>query len=250
MSINWGINLGSFGAVNPFGASASSYMMNYNMCAFNPFFNFNFSPVAMPVFSMPTFQMPTFNFTLPTFNFTSAPSEGSSSGDTFTRTGSGVTGTKSSIVSKAQSYSWVKSDYDGNRLFSPKNPDGSVKTNWGWCCDFTVSVYKQVMGSKFPSSLNTSSPIVLKDNADKLGCYHKFPSSSRAEWAQQNIKPGDILIMSGKGPSKHHVAIVKSVHDGKIETISGNSGNAVKSVTYNASSASMYGVINLDKYMA
>lgn len=246
MSLNWGINFCSLAAVNPFACSTSSFMMNYNMCAFNPFFNFNFSPMMMPSFQMQTFQMPTFNFTMPTFNFTSQ----SSSGDTFTRTSSGSSGTKSAIVSKAQSYTWVKSDYDGNRLFSPRNRDGSVRTNWGWCCDFAVSVCKEVMGSNFPSSLNTSSPIALKNNANKLGCYHTFPSSSRADWAQQNIKPGDILIMSGKGPSKHHVAIVTNVHDGKIETISGNCSNAVKARTYSATDTSMYGIINLDKYMA
>ncbi len=250
MSLNWGLNNGSLVAFNPFDCDTSSNMFSYNMCAFNPFLNFNFTTVGLPVFSMPALQMPTFNFP-PLFSTTKAqPQAQTSTGDSFVRTGSGATSLKSSIVSKAQGYTWVKSDYEGNRLFSPKNPDGSVKTNWGWCCDFAVSIYKQTMGSKFPSVLNTSSPIVLKDKARELGCYHTFPSSSRSAWAQENIKPGDILIMAGKGVSKHHVAIVTSVHDGKIETISGNSGNAVKSRTYDASSSALYGIVNLDKYMA
>ena len=250
MSFNWGLNNSSLVAFNPFCCDISSNMFSYNMCAFNPFINLNFSPVEMPIFSVPAFQMPTFNF--PPLFGASKTNQGTrtSSQDSFVRTGSKATSLKSLIVSKAQGYTWVKSDYEGNRLFSPKNPDGSVKTNWGWCCDFAVSIYKQTMGSKFPSVLNTSSPIVLKDKARELGCYHTFPSSSRRAWAQENIKPGDILIMAGKGVSKHHVAIVTSVHGGKIETISGNSGNAVKSRTYDASSSALYGIVNLDKYMA
>ena len=168
-----------------------------------------------------------------------------------------ATGINSKMVAKAKSYvGVVNCSQEGNRLFSPKGYKNTqwYKTHgrWGWCCDFAVHCAKDTLGSKYPKDMITSSPYGLMDAANKHGAYLKVPTSNKNNWLTNNIKPGDIIYMEGKGDSGKHIAIVESVGaNGKINAISGNSGGGkVISTTFNINSSGIYVFISLNKLAA
>lgn len=203
-----------------------------------PFNNFRFDLSKIDFKELFTFKFPSFDFSTPANPMQSVVS--------------GTGPLKTQVVNKAMSYvGKVNSDYEGNRLFSPKNDDGSVRTNWGWCCDFVTSVTLDVYGDKLPNGFKTSSPPTLKKWADDNDCYNDVGGLSESEkkaWIASNVKPGDIYIGKGSGPSGYHVAIVKSVNsDGTFTTVDGNSSDKVKVVNRTPSSK-VYGFVALDKF--
>ncbi len=168
----------------------------------------------------------------------------------------GVGDVNQKMINKAKSYiGKVNSSAEGNRLFSPagyQNTSWYKKYGrWGWCCDFAVSCAKQALGNKYPRNMITSSPAGLADAADKNGAYLRVPASNKNSWLAQNIKPGDIIYMKGKGDSGKHIAVVESVGaDGRIKAVSGNLGGKVKSVNYNINTSGIYGFISLGRLSA
>lgn len=164
-------------------------------------------------------------------------------GDTFSRSSSNVkssnnssnSGAGSKVLEKAMSYvGKVNNDADGVRLFSPAGSPSSR----GWCADFATYCASQALGSKYPKSMITGGPFVLMDKARENNCWV-------SGW-KSNAKPGDIVIVPGKGVSGKHVAIIKSIDsNGKITCVSGNSSNSVRVSTYNTSSVE--GFVSMEK---
>ena len=253
-------NSGSFDFFN---APISWSMPTFNFSSFTPYSNsFNVSNV-WSGFSMPSFSSFSFN------NLSSNNSWGNcwanigatsfswnniQYGTNSSTTTSSVSRTncktaqdyRNRTVEKARSYiGKVNSDAEGNKLFSPS----WAKGKWGWCADFATYVAKDIYGDKLPSGFKNSSPHLLVSWAKKHSCFNVPPSSNKGSWIANNVKPGDIMISSGKGVSKRHVAIVSKVNsDGSFETIDGNSGDMVRSVRRKAS-GTYYGFISLDKFV-
>ena len=151
-------------------------------------------------------------------------------------------GLGAAVATKASSYiGKVNSDAEGNRLFSGGR-------NQAWCQDF-VSWILGAVTNKLPKVMTTtSSPIVFRDKADKMGCYNRVPSSNRVQWAKNNIHKGDVIIKSGKGQSGLHVAIALDVKDdGTIIAVSGNSSDSVKRNTYNINKGDIYGIVDIER---
>jgi len=156
---------------------------------------------------------------------------------------------------KAKSYvGKVNSSAEGNALFSPKGYKDTAwykkYGRWGWCCDFAVSCAKDAMGGKYPSNMITSSPDGLGGVAKKNGAYLTVPSSNKVKWVEENIKPGNIIHMKGKGDSGKHIAVVDYIKGGKIHAISGNSGGKVREVDYDINNTEIYGFIDVDRIAA
>lgn len=231
----------SFGMFNQF------MPFNWNMPSL---FNFNFMPFNLS--QMFSWNSPIWNnsFTLPNTNFNWNNNIFSSSsfysppqiGDTFSRTTTSSP-IKMNLVERAKSYvGKVNSDSEGNRLFSRglKQP---------WCADFVSYNLKQTYGSRLPSFTHISSVNGLREWGEKNGCYRKVPSSGKASYIAQNIKPGDIMIEKNGG--KSHAGIVTKVNsDGSFETVEGNCSNKVAVQKYSANSPTLSGFISLDKYTA
>lgn len=179
------------------------------------------------------FAMPAFNNCWNSFSY----------GDTFSRSTSNVkssnnssnSGAGSRVLDKAMSYVGnVNSDAEGVRLFSPAGSDSSR----GWCCDFATYCASKALGSKYPKSMITGGPAYLKSQAIENDCWVNGWSSS--------AKPGDIIIVPGKGASGLHVAIIKSIDgNGKITAVSGNSSNKVRTSQY--STSSVKGFVSIEK---
>ena len=164
---------------------------------------------------------------------------------------------RSQIVSSAEGF-LNRTNERGqlNDIFSPKNWRSSAwckqHGKWGWCADFWVYNTKKVLGSKFPSYLNTSSASELPKIAEKHGLYLKLPSFNKNQWLVQNVKPGDAICMKGSGPSGRHISIVKEVKsDGTIVAINGNSsgcsGGKVALRHFNVNKDNIYGFISIDR---
>ena len=98
--------------------------------------------------------------------------------------------------------------------------------------------------------MNTSSPDGLGGAAKKNNAYLAVPSSNREKWLQENIKPGNIIHMKGKGDSGRHIAIVDYVKGGKIHAISGNSSGKVREVDYDINTSGIFGFIDVDRLVA
>lgn len=159
------------------------------------------------------------------------------------------------ILSKAESYvGKVNTSAEGNALFSPKNYENTPwykkYGRWGWCCDFAVHNAKEALGSKYPKDMITSSPDGLANAAKKHDLYLEVPSSNKEAWVANNVKPGDIIYMKGKGDSGKHIAIVESVNGGKINAVSGNSGGKVRKTQYDINTSGIYGFIDFERLAA
>ena len=77
------------------------------------------------------------------------------------------------------------------------------------------------MRTILPSFTHISSVNGLREWGEKNGCYRKVPSSGKASYIAQNIKPGDIMIEKNGG--KSHTGIVTKVNsDGSFETVEGS----------------------------
>lgn len=135
----------------------------------------------------------------------------------------------------------VNSDSEGNRLFSPNG------RSQAWCADFVTYVTKKTYGNNLPKDFGSSSVYYLRDWGINNNCYKQMPSSNKADFIAQNIKPGDIMIEKQNG--KSHTGIVTKVNsDGSFETVEGNASNKVKAKRYEATSDTLSGFISLDKY--
>lgn len=260
MNLFCGMNMFMNNGLNSYFTPFSGYSFNnfsfFNMPSFN--FGWNVSPFNFGNFGnfwggstfnsynnisiFNNFAMPAFNNCWNSFSY----------GDTFTRSSSTTkskstsgssSGTGMSVLNKAMSYvGKVNSDAEGNRLFSPKNYKQTAwykqKGRWGWCSDFATYCAAEALGSKYPSSMKTSSPAGLKAAAQHNDCWVNGWNSS--------AKPGDIILLPGKGDSGLHVAVIKSIDgNGKVTCVSGNCQNAVKISSYNTSSVK--GFVSIDK---
>lgn len=158
------------------------------------------------------------------------------------------------FATKALSYkNKVNTDYEGNKLFSPRNADGSVKTNWSWCVDFVTKNMQDIYGNKLPSGYRVSGCTALISWADHNNCYRSLKSTSASQKqsvVKTNLKVGDIVFTPGRGASGLHAGIVTSVNyeTGAFETVSGNSGNKVK--TSNKKPSDVLGFISMGKFSA
>lgn len=225
-------NFGNFGSFDNFG----------NFGCFGCFGNFgnfgnfwgagNFNNNNISIFN--NFSMPAFDNCWNNFSYGDTFTRSSSTTKSKSTSGSG-SGTGMSVLNKAMSYVGnVNSDAEGVRLFSPAGSPSSR----GWCCDFATYCASKALGSKYPKSMITGGPAVLKSKAIENGCWVNGWSSS--------AKPGDIILLPGKGVSGLHIAIIKSIDgDGKITAVSGNSSNKVKLSHY--STSSVKGFVSIDK---
>lgn len=161
------------------------------------------------------------------------------------------------VSSEAARYLGKYAPADAKRKFSKSGNHGG-----GWCADFATYCAKRVL-PKYPQSMVTASPVTLRDEAKRLGCYQSAPSSNKSAWAKNNIKPGDLVITGGNGQSGLHVIVAKEVRvkDGKtvITAYSGNDGNSeviqtdwpVESGRYSKRKGKylpVYGVVNVGKF--
>lgn len=245
---------GMFSGLNPFGFSAGFSGVS------NPFsFQSSLSmPMLMntPSYSLNIGFMPnSFGFgNMPMMNWGNFDMFSRSSGASASGASSGSYGSK--MVSIAESFlGWSnKGDEKCNKKFSPSGYRTSKwwaqHGRWGWCSDFATYCAKQALGAKWPKSMGNyiSSPGGWKKKASPLGAYLEVPSSNKNSWLAANVHPGDIIYMKGSGDSGQHIAVVKSVSaNGKIEAISGNSGNMVKRRTYDINSSGIHGFVSLGK---
>lgn len=241
-----------------FGVNPYAQMWNNNISG--SIFSMPFMPMTFPTMpTMPFFPiMPNFSFFNPVKS-SAAPQTTASEDNSKTEERTAVPAAGSlnaQMVSKAKSYvGVVNSTAQGNQLFSPKGYQntGWYKKygRWGWCCDFAVYCAKDTLGSKYPKDMVTSSPDGLAKAAQKHNAYLSVPSSNKNSWLANNIKPGDIIHMKGKGDSGKHIAVVESVDsNGNIKAVSGNSGGKVKSVNYNINTSGIYGFVSLQKIAA
>ena len=171
-----------------------------------------------------------------------------------TVTSSNVSAVRQSILSEADKYIGKWNKNDAMRKFSRAGVHGG-----GWCIDFITYCAKQALPN-YPEEMWTCGPGVLREQAKKRNCYKQAPSSNRAEWAMQNIKPGDMLIADGDGQSGLHGVIVKEVcmegNDCKIKVYSGNDAGGVVETAYYATKGRTYrgrahnvlGVVNIDQF--
>ena len=234
---------------------------NYsNFVPFNYFQPMPFMPFIMPqahLFMPETFVMPTIqpqilnpnifaqNYDIEISNNKSQYTFNSSFGNV-TRRKAGTL--QSQLVNKALSYDGkVNSDTEGNRLFS-------LGKNRHWCADFVATLVSDIYGSKLPSDFpeHLASVSFLKNWGEKHNCYVELPSSNKAKFIAENIKPGDIMIQKGvaNGKKKSHTAIVVKVYeDGSFDIIEGNAGNKVKkSHRTLANTPCLKGFVSLDKF--
>lgn len=218
---------------NPFMTSMMPF--GYNLLGSQPMNLFcNFTPSIFNFASQ--YSVPQYNnafglFSQPSFNFSfnKTPDE-TSKPKVKSNDGLGAV-----ILRNAKSYiGKVNSDAEGNRLFSP---GGRAQ---GWCQDFVSCMFKKSDANVPDIFKKTSSPIVARDEAIKRGAYVRNPKAN-------DLHAGDILVTEGKGPSGLHVGIVDKVENGKIYTVSGNSGNSVRESSYALNSSKVYGVIQTDK---
>jgi len=107
-----------------------------------------------------------------------------------------------------------------------------------WCAAFACWVVKEGSGlpkDKLPTSAFSNNWIDewARTNTDLVEVYYAAPNAS-------SIKPGDILVRRKVGDSHGHVSIVTKGTDsaGNFQTVDGNSGNAVRTVTRKTNSLS------------
>ena len=232
----------------PFGGFQSfNWNFNWGMPSLFNFNNFSFDFSKMLAWDSPlwnnSFMTPNSNFNNFNWNnniFSGAFYSTPSVGDSFSRSRT-TSSLQLSLVDKAKSYvGRVNSDAEGNRLFS----GGSSRA---WCADFVSYNLKQTFGSKLPSFTHCTSVNGLREWGKNNGCYHQMPSSGKASYIAQNVKPGDIMIEKEGG--KSHTGIVTKVNsDGSFETVEGNCSSSVKTQKYQANSPTLSGFISLDKF--
>lgn len=229
----------------------NSFSFNFNnFFSFQPTFNSFFSWGAQPsLFQMPqmTFDWNNVN-TVSLWNQTPMTFNSNLSiGDTFKRSSSPVTRLtgplQSQLAQKASSYvGKVNSDSEGNRLFSRNQ-------NRPWCSDFVSTVVHDVYGSKLPSSFPPSlcSVASLRSWGESNNRFLKLPASNKADFIAQNVKAGDIMIITRPAGKHGHTAIVTKVNsDGSFETVGGNESNSVKQRTRTYKTEHLAGFISMD----
>ena len=208
-----------------------------NLLQQSPLFNLNLNAPFMPIFG------------------SGFSSSSTSCSDSFTRTSTkyrrNYTGTyQEQLAQRAADYiGRVNSDKQGNKLFSHG-------ISQHWCADFVTSVVKDTYGSKIPSSFGSSSVSELQQWGRDNKCYLSAPSlggnnaeQKRKDFIAQNVKVGDIMIEKN---NKSHTGIVSKVaSDGSwFKVVEGNSSDKVQEVTYQATSDTLSGFVNLDRYSA
>ena len=224
-NFNMGFSPFMMSSMMPFGSNFFGYQPMNLFCNFSPSI-FNFTPQ----YSTPQYNNIFGLFGQPSFNF----SFNNTSNETLSKSKSND-GLGAVILRNAKGYvGQVNSDAEGNRLFSP---GGRAQ---GWCQDFVSCMFKKSDANVPDIFKKTSSPIVARDEAIKRGAYVRNPKAN-------DLHAGDILVTEGKGPSGLHVGIVDKVENGKIYTVSGNSGNSVRESSYALNSSKVYGVIQTDK---
>ncbi|MDO4975620.1 MAG: CHAP domain-containing protein [Alphaproteobacteria bacterium] len=148
---------------------------------------------------------------------------------------SGLIGYSSSFIGK------VNSDREGNRLFS-----GGV--NQAWCADFVTHCVKHVYGDKTPSWFGSSRVYRLKEQARLHNAYIQMPTSGKASFIANNIKPGDIMVQlkAPSGDCSGHTGVVEKVNsDGSFFCVEGNSSNKVQRVRYKPDNKILRGFIRV-----
>ena len=239
----------------------NNMFMPFNGFSFNNFFSFPsfnmFNGFTPSFFSFaqqtPLFQMPTMNFTQTNFNWNNLNTTSLwnnnynfSVGDTFSRTTSITRSSgplQTQLAQKALSYvGKVNNDSEGNRLFSKGQ-------NRPWCSDFVSTVVHNVYGSKLPSSFPPSlcSVASLRNWGESNNRFLKLPSSNKADFIANNVKPGDLMIITRPAGKHGHTAIVTKVNpDGSFETVGGNESNSVKKRTRTYTTEYLAGFVSMD----
>lgn len=147
-----------------------------------------------------------------------------------------------------------------NKFMGYNEANGSYKKFTGgrteaWCADFVTYIIKNYaasQGIKLPKDFGSSSVSGLMSWAQSKGCFKntsQMSNSQKADYAKNNLKPGDIIIWKSNGAS--HTGIVKSVNDdGTFTTIEGNSSDQVKSNKKSIYDKSLTGFIPCSSVMA
>lgn len=118
----------------------------------------------------------------------------------------------------------INTDRAGNKRFSNNRSNQ-------WCADFASTLAHEVFGEKLPAGFpdarkHSVSTMSIKTWAERkdINRYLDLPSSNIGQFIAQNVKPGDIMIIS-RGGGAGHTAIVTAVNsDGTFETVEGNIG--------------------------
>ena len=149
--------------------------------------------------------------------------------DTFTRQTSSMSynSLQTKFYKKGLSFvNKINSDAEGNRRFSNNREEA-------WCADFVSTLAHETFGNKLPAGFPDArkhgvAVMSIKAWGEKHDRFLKVPNNNLGNFIAENVKPGDILILS-RGGYKGHTAIVTKVNnDGSFETVDGNSGNKVK----------------------
>ncbi len=248
----------SFPATNPFNSFNTNFsLFNFNVSSISPpQQNFNFG--TFPSYSMPTWGG-FFNAGFDTFNGSFGagwPSFGSLTGSSYSGSVNNYAPC-SSVSAEAARYLGKYDAASAKRKFSKSGNHAG-----GWCADFATYCAKQVL-PKYPQSMVTASPDLLRQQAKKYNCYQTAPSSGKSEWAKNNIKPGDLVITGGNGQSGLHVIVVKEVKVKNGQTVisaySGNDGGGVVQTEWPVEKGRwskkkggwympVYGVVNVGKF--
>ena len=230
-------NFMQFNAPSVFNVSSNLSMQSFA----NNYSNYNFNPSWQTNFSGPSFD--TF-----TYQTNTAPiiAGGSSNSRTNKRNYGSL---QEQYYKTALSFvGRINSDAEGNARFS--NGRGNQ-----WCADFASTLAYETFGNKLPAGFpdaknHAISTMSIKAWGERHNRYLKLPSSNIASYIAQNVKPGDIMIIS-RGGGKGHTAIVTKVNsDGTFETVGGNESNSVKKRTrqpqaYQSSGATLIGFVQM-----
>lgn len=145
---------------------------------------------------------------------------------------SGASGSKSKFTSYAMQFAG-KSAAEMKSIMTSK---GYEFHDGVWCADFVTFVAKEAFGSSLPSGFGSPSCATLRSWAEGNGKY--LTGSNKG-----SVKPGDVVLFGAGGGS--HTGIVTAVNGDTIETIEGNSSNAVNKRSYNINDGYVNGFIRL-----
>lgn len=147
----------------------------------------------------------------------------------------------SDIVSTAKSYLGYNEADNSYKLFT----GGSDRQ---WCADFVTYVTKQAYkdnGKTVPSGFGSSSCRGLKGWAEQNNCFFATNSlSNKADAIKQNVKPGDIMILT-RGGGKGHTGIVVSVDADGFTTVEGNTSDKVATRRHSFNQNSLVGFVQM-----
>ena len=102
-----------------------------------------------------------------------------------------------------------------------------------WCGDFASYI-----------TLHAGVPIGENGNGEINGNAMRRWAEQSGRWSspKQTPKPGDLIMFEWK-TGGHHVGVVERVENGRVYTIEGNSGHAVKARSYSLTSSDIWGYI-------